>query len=388
MKNINKKIGIVLLIAGFLLFGAQSAIGVSEYNDIKPALNRGWLYVGGVGPNNYTSIQDAINDASDSDIIFVYTGTYNENLIIGKSLVLIGEDRDSTIINGDTNSETIKITAESITIQGFSIKNDESQAGIFTSTDNHIFTNDIITMTSYGIYLDFSSNNTINDNIFYNNTKTGVYIGVGENNNISNNEIYNNDEQGIFFTGCGATLILNNYVHDNGEGISAFDANGNTIKNNIVEFNGCGIHFDGQITIHSNFNTISHNRVSDNTGCGLRIEHSQFNTIENNEIERNDIGIHFEITALNTIKNNKINDSDTSEITFTGSLFDQVTKNNIENDQQSLVLARINFGFSIATGNWWGSSQWPLRRVRAIFGWIIVTPWQTSPLSLDVGPEP
>jgi len=30
------------------------------------------LYVGGSGPNNYTSIQDAINDASDGDTIYVY----------------------------------------------------------------------------------------------------------------------------------------------------------------------------------------------------------------------------------------------------------------------------------------------------------------------------
>jgi parallel beta-helix repeat protein len=388
MKNISKKISIVLLIAGFLLYGAQSAIGVYEYTEIKPTLYRGWLYVGGIGPNNYTSIQDAIDNASNGDIIFVYAGTYNENLIISISIILLGEDRDTTIINGDTSSETVKITVAEITIEGFTIKNDGSQTGIFTSTDDHIFTDDIITMTTYGIYLDFSSNNTVTDSVFYNNTKTGIYIGVGKNNNISNNELYNNDEQGIYFTGCGATLILSNYIHDNGEGISGFNANGNTIKNNIIEFNGCGIHFDGMITLHSNFNKISHNRINDNTGCGLRIEHSQFNTIENNEIERNNIGIHFEITALNTIKNNKINDSDTSEITFTFSLFDRVTKNNIENDQQSLVLAQISLGFSIATKNWWGSSQWPLRRVRAIFGWIIVTPWQTSPLTLDVGPEP
>ena len=128
--------------------------------------------------------------------------------------------------------------------------------------------------------------------------------------------------------------------------------------------------------------------LCDNTGCGLRIEHSQFNTIENNEIRRNNIGIHFEVTAANSIQNNEISDSDTSEITFTFSLVDKITNNNIENDQQSLVLAQISFGFAIATNNWWGSSQWPLRRIRPIIGWIVVIPWKNSPLSLDVGPEP
>ncbi|MBP1662308.1 MAG: hypothetical protein H6P94_557, partial [Thermoplasmatales archaeon] len=30
-----------------------------------------WLYVGGSGPGNYTKIQDAIDNASDGDTIFV-----------------------------------------------------------------------------------------------------------------------------------------------------------------------------------------------------------------------------------------------------------------------------------------------------------------------------
>jgi len=38
------------------------------------------LYVGGNGPNNYTKIQDAIDDARDGDTVFVFNGTYFETL--------------------------------------------------------------------------------------------------------------------------------------------------------------------------------------------------------------------------------------------------------------------------------------------------------------------
>jgi len=48
------------------------------------------LYVGGSGPNNYTRIQDAIDDANDGDTIFVYNGTYYEHhIIIDKKNLLI-----------------------------------------------------------------------------------------------------------------------------------------------------------------------------------------------------------------------------------------------------------------------------------------------------------
>lgn len=51
------------------------------------------LYVGGNGPNNYTKIQDAIDNANDGDTVFVYNGIYYERLFINKTINLIGECR-------------------------------------------------------------------------------------------------------------------------------------------------------------------------------------------------------------------------------------------------------------------------------------------------------
>ena len=42
------------------------------------------LYVGGSGPGNYTRIQDAIDNATDDDTVFVYSGCYTENININK----------------------------------------------------------------------------------------------------------------------------------------------------------------------------------------------------------------------------------------------------------------------------------------------------------------
>ena len=50
------------------------------------SINGNTLYVGGDGPGNYSIIQDAIDNSSDGDTIFVYNGTYYEHLEVDKSL--------------------------------------------------------------------------------------------------------------------------------------------------------------------------------------------------------------------------------------------------------------------------------------------------------------
>ena len=75
-----------------------------ESNEIETAIiNDGnTLYVGGSGPNNYTKIQDAIDDAEDGDTIFVYddSSPYLEDFVIYKSVTLMGENRNTTILDG------------------------------------------------------------------------------------------------------------------------------------------------------------------------------------------------------------------------------------------------------------------------------------------------
>lgn len=387
MKNKLKKIGISLIIVGFFLVGIQTGSALPQSLPRQPTAIAGWLYVGGGGPGNYTTIQSAINAASNGDTIFVYAGTYLENILIDKSLMLMGQERNVTTIEGNNLKATVEITAGSIMFQGFTVKNDGTQDGIYTSTSDHTFTDNVFTMTSNGIHLYYSSGNTITNSLFFDNTHSGTFIDVGQNNTISDNEFYNNADEGISLTGCGTSYIERNALHNNGEGIHAYQAEGNVIRNNVIEFNSYGIHFAGMITIHSNFNTISHNRINDNSVCGLRIEHSEFNRIEFNEIKGNGKGIQFYFTGANLINQNVITSSAEVELELTFSLGDLIIKNNIDNTQQALVLVQISFGFSDASNNWWGSVEWPLRRIRPIGGWVMILPWRMGPFNLSVGPE-
>jgi hypothetical protein len=68
------------------------------------------LYVNESGSNGaYMKIQDAIDNASTGDTVFVYNGTYYENLVVNTSINLIGEDREGTIINGSNTRDIITV---------------------------------------------------------------------------------------------------------------------------------------------------------------------------------------------------------------------------------------------------------------------------------------
>ena len=173
MKKTILIIGIIFLIVGVSI-NLSSGIQI----DNKPVIisNRGnTLYVGGSGPNNYTMIQDAIDEAVDGDTVFVYddSSPYFENIIINKSIFLIGENKDSTIIDGDeTGGHVIRIVVNQVHLSGFTIQNCggiPNDAEVCISSNNNDICNNIITCVPHrgetGLWLYHSSGNQIFGNI-------------------------------------------------------------------------------------------------------------------------------------------------------------------------------------------------------------------------------
>nr|DAM29349.1 MAG TPA: Polysaccharide Lyase Family 6 enzyme, LYASE [Caudoviricetes sp.] len=54
------------------------------------------------GKGDYTKIQDAIDAASDGDIIYVKSGMYEESVVNTKQVTLIGQDKESTVLFNTT----------------------------------------------------------------------------------------------------------------------------------------------------------------------------------------------------------------------------------------------------------------------------------------------
>lgn len=224
------------------------------------------LFVSSSGGENFSTIQDGIDTAHSGDTIFVYNGTYFENIVIDKKITLLGENRNNTIIDGRESGNVIKINADNVTIQAFTIRHSGlifPNAGINCSSNYNIIAENLLINNLYGITLYHSLHNAITENTLQNNVNCGIYMSRSSHNNIINNTI--------------------KYQPYNGIGIYDFSDN----------------------------NTIQSNNLTNNDYCGINIRTSSYNTIIKNTIADNNIGIHVpsteNIISGNVFSNNKKN---------------------------------------------------------------------------------
>ena len=167
-------LGIILLFFGAgVITSIGGAIGNFNQSTSKKLIvnhNRGILYVGGDGHGNYSTIQDAIDAASNGDTVFVYdySSPYYENLVIFKSITLMGEDKKTTFIDGSEEDNTIYINATDVTITGFSIVNSNyDYSGIqLSGSEGCTITLNNIENNGFGVRVGDSS---YGNNIYYNN---------------------------------------------------------------------------------------------------------------------------------------------------------------------------------------------------------------------------
>jgi len=210
------------------------------------------------GPADFNTMQAAINAATDGDIILVFSGTYNENVTIGKSLTLKGENVYTTIINGLAAYTVIHIAANNVALTNFTIKNGFFGVLIDSSNNIRVISN-VITDNDDGVWIAFSSGNIINDNTIAHNA-VGIYLDSSNNTTLNHNTITNN-AYGIDIENCRGNLVTENKINLSSiEGIFAYYSDDGRILRNTVQNNSLGIHLDT-----SNGNDIYQNNFIDNS---------------------------------------------------------------------------------------------------------------------------
>ena len=242
-------------------------------------------------PDDYPTIQAAVSAASPGDTISVRKGVYKENIIISKSLILQGEDRENTIIDGGGSSSVAHITASHVVVSGITVRNGKYGIEIRSGLPiHHVTLKDMIVTlnTKLGIYsrnsggyhviedciishnreygLDvhqFSKSIIRNCEVFANGF--GIQVGWSWYAIIEGNKIHHNRDSGIEIDSCyHSTTEKNLFYANEGAGVTfIYISSRNTIKENIVFSNGDGI---GDALWWDGFgeNRIYHNDIFDN----------------------------------------------------------------------------------------------------------------------------
>ncbi|UCF13138.1 MAG: right-handed parallel beta-helix repeat-containing protein [Thermoplasmatales archaeon] len=299
MNNSIKK-GVV--VAVILLFVSVSVIPSTGTNVVEKtsnvSFNGNTLYVGGNGTGNYSKIQDAINDSSNGDTVFVFddSSPYYEYIEVDKSIILEGENKYTTIISGfGLNQHIVRITGDEGKFHGFTIQNSNTMyRGIFvTSNDNNIFGN-ILTNVGGGIKLKDVSNNKIHENEIRN--SKGYYSGIGLQSS-SYNSILNNNVKEFYFGilvedhSCNNKVSGNEVVDVGSIGIAVTgDCNFNIVSLNYVSQTKEEAIL---VTFYNFFNLIYRNNIVDNRGYGVYLSNANFAIVKNNNFINNSCNAYF-----------------------------------------------------------------------------------------------
>jgi parallel beta-helix repeat protein len=267
---------------------------------LRKASTRTWT-VDDDGPADFSKIQEAISSplVVDGDTIFVYSGTYYENVLVNKTVSLLGENKDTTIVDGTGTEIAMRIEdTENTNISGFTVRNaDEWGVDLYRSNrcvisnvratnnsigirllyaDSNIIINNTADLNrNYGIKLSLSSND---NHVIYNyisNQQRGIEVlYYSRNNLITNNSISNSTMQGVFVYETGNNTLLDNDISSNHIGITLFGSSSHSVSGNYIANNGIGIDlFDS-----SNYNSVSGNDIVDNE-IGTRLVRASNNSL-------------------------------------------------------------------------------------------------------------
>ena len=307
-------------------------------------------------PDDFSTIQDAVDAAYLGDTIIVRDGSYTEDVSVYKRVTIRSENGfDSTIV------QNFDVAADYVTINGFSM---EDYIVLYSSdycnisnlycfrrsiilrhSSNNIISNNICSShQNSGIQLYSSNNNSIcnntcSNNYHYGGTPSGICLSDSNNNLISNNNCSSNDCEGILLESSNNNSVCNNFCSNNDAGISLrFSNSNNTISNNTFINDGLLVQFSYHNTVEGNtvnnkpliyLEDASDYKVEDagqvilincrnitvenldlsNTCVGIELWETENSIIAANTVSDNHYGIYLRHSSNNTISGNNVSNN-------------------------------------------------------------------------------
>jgi len=386
----NQKIASRAIISALVLWLAFCGMAAAEQLYVDES---GWWRDGGVLNASDTPIQAAVDAADEGDAIYVWNGSYTDNVNVNKQLTLEGEGMDVvTVSMEDPGDHVFEVTADYVNLSGFTARGatDGGVAGIYlgnvdycnisennvyvnrfgiylSSSSNNTLTSNNCSNNYYGIYLSSSSNNTLTSNTADSNNGHGIYLYDSSNNTLTSNTADSNNGYGGIYLSSSSnnTLTSNTADSNNGHGIYLYDSSNNTLTSNTADSNNG---YGGIYLSSSSNNTLTSNTADSNNGHGIYLYYSSNNTLTSNTASDNsDTGIYLDRAdnnnniACNLVQNN-------TEMGFyihSGSTGNNVSYNNIiENGNYNATSGGWEWQFysaqrrpDDAEHNYWGAGM-------------------------------
>jgi len=143
--------------------------------------------------SHFATIQSAINGVANNGTVTVRAGTYLENIVIEKPILLTGESEHTALVDGQGKDFTIEIRSNDVEITDLKLTN----AGIFEN---------------WAVHVDGPENISVDNNHFLD---KGIFIS-SNNCNIINNRIEGTGS--IFLLSAWNNTIENNYLEVSSNG--------------------------------------------------------------------------------------------------------------------------------------------------------------------------
>jgi len=264
-----------------------------------------------VVPDDYISIQEAIDGAAEGDTVYVDGGIYFENLVINKTISLIGKNKETTTVYcRDNTHPTVLVREDGVNITGFTIRNNVVSP---SQTHGRLAAVHLLHVSHCNIY-----GNIMVDSGY------GVWLYGSQNNNISDN-IITNTNHGILIESSWDNTIIRNTASNSWTGIWILSASGNMLRNNSMLDNSRNFGVSGTTLAHYSNDIDTSNLVNDKkvhylvNEKNLEISPSFFPdlgflalinctniTVKNLNIANNHYGLLLVNTSNSTVTNNKI----------------------------------------------------------------------------------
>jgi parallel beta-helix repeat protein len=288
-------------------------------------------------PIDHPTIQEAIDAAIPGDTIQVWDGVYVENIIVNKTVTLIGNSSATTIIDGNQSGNTIYITSDWVNVTGFSITNGSGNGINADSCSNiKIEESNISSNTGLGVYFYSSDQGTIKNSEIAFNNGGGISLQDWSTDDtmIENCNIYNNSWTGISLEmGVDNTQIIGcNISGHTFYGIYMTNSDNAIIKNTNIWESQIGISLD-----ICNFITLDEVQLYDNSQYGLFSRGNNIMIKDSNISKSNSVGMRIEWSSDYDIINTTIADHITGILTQ-GARNVRVTNSTIRNCSTDLHL--------------------------------------------------